>query len=483
MAAWIAPSEKAETGKQNTGLLRTIMDQTLAVGRSLPPFALIPATAAFAVVIALVAWKAPTRATRFVVFAVWLRYILSAFHTFTFAASPLGLSWNALGSLAICAVGLLIIRSRKIFDVGLSPFYVMLAALLASAAVNDNMAGTADTIVKFIYLAVVVLATVDAIEDMGADSFFKFMLWPFIVPFGLQAISVMLGAAKATESDGSASYIGGFNHEAAFSVALATGLLVVCLGRRFGAAMKLLLLLLCGAGIVLANYRTAILAMSPLVVATLMHGVVRRFVPQQRPFIAGAMGVVGALIILIGAIAGAERFADIGTAYEQRTELIKPQDQFTSEDRRLLSGRPFIWSGYLLGYADAKPIQHAFGLGVNSWQGTFSTYAHNTLISALYEIGAFGVFATLFLWTWMIVLAARVTDGSRLLLLAAHASFFILNMATMPLWMIEGVIFYGVLCGATVASFTASERRRKAERRRQEEAEARSHFGAAITAS
>lgn len=436
------------------------MDQIVAVGRSLPPFALIPATAAFTVMILLVMWRTPTPAARFIVFAVWLRYILSAYHTFTFAASPLSLSWNALGSLAICGVGLLVVRSRRILDVGFVPFYLVLLAFLASGAVNHDIGGAVDTIVKFVYLAVIMLATTDAIEDIGTEAFFKLMLWPFAVPFGLQAVSVVLGAAKATETDGSASYIGGFNHEAAFSVALATGLLVVCLGRRLGGSLKVALLLLCGVGIALANYRTAILAMGPLLLATLMHGVVRRFLPAQRALVSGGMVIAGVALLLVAATASGDRFADIGVAFEQRADLIKPQVHFTSEDRRLLSGRPYIWSGYLLGYAEARPMQHAFGLGPNSWEGVFATYAHNTLISALYEIGAFGVFAMLFLWTWMLVLAARVTDGSRVLLLGAHASFFVLNMATMPMWMIEGIIFYGLLCGATVASYKASQRRR-----------------------
>ncbi len=34
-------------------------------------------------------------------------------------------------------------------------------------------------------------------------------------------------------------------------------------------------------------------------------------------------------------------------------------------------------------------------------------------------------------------------------LLAAHASFLLLNMATMPHWTIEGNILYGIICGYT----------------------------------
>jgi len=34
--------------------------------------------------------------------------------------------------------------------------------------------------------------------------------------------------------------------------------------------------------------------------------------------------------------------------------------------------------------------------------------------------------------------------------MAAHFSFFILNMATMPMWMIEGMIFYALIVGLSV---------------------------------
>jgi hypothetical protein len=47
-----------------------------------------------------------------------------------------------------------------------------------------------------------------------------------------------------------------------------------------------------------------------------------------------------------------------------------------------------------------------------------------------------------------------------LLLLAAHASFFVLNMATMPFWQVEGLALYGLLCGYTVYSARAAIRPR-----------------------
>jgi hypothetical protein len=46
------------------------------------------------------------------------------------------------------------------------------------------------------------------------------------------------------------------------------------------------------------------------------------------------------------------------------------------------------------------------------------------------------------------------------MLIAAHLSFFFLNMATMPLWQIEGLILYGLLWGFTMDRVAQAKRHR-----------------------
>jgi len=434
------------------------MDDLIAGGRSLSVYILLPATAVFAVMLVLVLSRTSSRVTQFVVFAIWFRWIMSAFHDYTYKPSPIGLSYNALASVGVIGLGLLVIKSRKILDVGVVPFYFLIGVVVLSGAYNHLIPGMVDMAVKYAYLAVMVLAVVDAINEVGTERFTKLAIWPYAIPFGLQALSVVLHSAKASERDGSISYIGGYEHEAAFSMILASGLVLVCLGRRLGAVMKTVLIGACVAGIILANYRTAILAMAPMVGVTMVTGITRRFIPSQRALVTGAMAICAAAVLGAGFVAMADRFSDLNAALSQGTGLIKPQEDFDTTDRRLLSARPYIWSGYIFGYANSKPVQHLLGLGPNAWSGVFKVYAHNTLISCIYELGALGVAAMLFLWGWMAWLAARVTDGSRSLLLGGHASFFVLNMATMPLWNVEGLILYALLCGFTVAAYQARGR-------------------------
>lgn len=428
------------------------MGDVVSSSPPLPAYAMLPATGVFIVLILLLVRRASSRSAGFVYVAVWLRFILAAFNRITFAESPLGLSWNALFSLAVIAAGLAIIRRRDIPGPALIPIGIAIAAAAISGAVNHDVPGAIEMIVKYVYFAVIAIAVIGAIEDLGSDRFLARLLWPFVVPVGLQAISLVLGVAKINDQDGTPSYIGGFYHEAAFSVALSAGLFIACMQRQTRAPVKVLLIVGFVASIALANYRTAILAMTPLVGATLFLAGVRSFVPQQRPLIAGAM----LLVLICGGVASADlardRFADIGTIAERGTGIIKPPESFTEDDRAVMSGRALIWSEYLYGFAAGSPKHELFGFGPDSGETAFGIYAHNTLISALYELGVFGFASILLLWLWILVLAFRSEREARFKLVAAHLGFIILNMATMPMWMVEGMMFYGLLCGYTIHS-------------------------------
>ena len=51
----------------------------------------------------------------------------------------------------------------------------------------------------------------------------------------------------------------------------------------------------------------------------------------------------------------------------------------------------------------------------------------------------------------MLARAFRIPDWAlRGQLVCVHIGFILLNMATMPFWQVEGIIFYGLLCGYTV---------------------------------
>ncbi|HEU0066384.1 MAG TPA: hypothetical protein VFQ57_03995 [Sphingomonas sp.] len=429
------------------------MDELANAGRSLPAYALWPILLLSGLLVFALCRRTPSVAGRFIMVAINLRFALSGAHGLTFKHSPLGLSYNALATIAITGVGLLLIRRRRLFGAGLAPFYFYLGLLVTSGILSGEGPNTANAFVKYAYLIVLMFAVEDAIGDIGFDRFLKLLLPVFALPFVMQAASVVLGVVKAGENDGSASYIGGFNHEAAFSVTLSGGLLIVCLQRRIGLGAKVGMIAVCVVALFLANYRTVILAMMPLVGVAVLMDAPRHFVARQRAFVAGIMALLVVTVGVGGGIAGEERFADIGVAVTRGTDIIKRPELFSVEERRVMSGRPLIWSGYLYGWLDGTPKQKMLGHGPGSSSKHFVLYAHNTLVSALFEMGVLGVIATILLWLWMLGLAVLSKSGPKAEIIVAHVCFFILNMATMPMWMMEGMIFYGVLCGVTLHFF------------------------------
>src|SRR3546814_20772924 len=92
-------------------------------------------------------------------------------------------------------------------------------------------------------------------------------------------LSVATGLVKASELDGSRSYIGGYNHEAPFSVALVTFFIVASFATGLRRWVKFELLALICTGIALANYRTSLNTLIPFAAFYATH----RNTPQFRP--------------------------------------------------------------------------------------------------------------------------------------------------------------------------------------------------------
>lgn len=420
------------------------------IASSLPAGVLYVTTAALTGVLAWVLWRTRCSIANFILFAIWARYIMSSFHEITFAASPIGLSWNALGSSFIFCLGLLMIDKRALRLRFFLPVYVVVAVILISGLVNGEYAGTVNAIIKYGYFLVVAIGTSEALHRYGEHRFLRALLWAFAPLIVFQIISLVLGVSKATESDGSASFIGGYNHEASFSIALATFFVVVAFANGMNVLAKGALLTALFVGLLLANYRTVMLAIVPIVATQFALGTTQMFSRRQQAAVGIFMFVVCFFFVVVASAFLQERFQDIYVALASGGDIIKPPSEFTQTDLRLMSGRAYIWSQYLYGYAAGTDLQKLIGFGANAWVDDFRSYAHNTLVSQLYEYGIVGVAALLYLWTSMLLAVLRLERGPRAKLIAAHLSFIVIGFATMPLWMIEGYIFYAVICGYTL---------------------------------
>ncbi|WP_395397212.1 O-antigen ligase family protein [Novosphingobium sp. BL-8A] len=416
---------------------------------SLPAFVVFPVLMAYLALMVVVSMRA-SASTGFLVIAFAVRLAMSAQPRFSFSSSPAGLSWNALASVLVVLVGILLLRRSRAVPLVLIPLTPLTLVVCASLLLNKDVSGAIESFVKYAYLAMIVLTAYDAFVADGPGKVLSRLLFTFTLPLVLQAASLALHIAKATESDGSTSYIGGYNHEASFSIILLTGLLAGLLHPTLKARYKLAVAAVCVGGILAANYRTAIIAAAPLLLGLLLGAIMAVVPPRQR----GMAGILGFLLMLsavpiVPHLAG-DRFDTIIALTSEPEVLTKTPDEFRKLDRAIMSGRLFLWSEYIDAWRHGSKRQHVLGYGANSWEGRYRYYAHNTLISTLYELGTLGVAAMLLLWLWMFALALSTSGSTRIMLVLAHLGFFVLNMATMPLWMIEGLLFYGLLCGFTV---------------------------------
>jgi hypothetical protein len=67
----------------------------------------------------------------------------------------------------------------------------------------------------------------------------------------------------------------------------------------------------------------------------------------------------------------------------------------------------------------------------------------------LYELGLFGIAAFLWILLSNFLRAVHTSSDDMPVLIACHIGFFVLNLATMPFWTLEGAILYALLLSQT----------------------------------
>lgn len=423
---------------------------------SMPAWFTFPMLGLLGLQIAYIALRTPNRAARYLIVVFWIRFAMDALHAFTFRDVALGLSWIAISSVASVLVGLLIMDRRRFFHSAFLPVAAICVLMVISATLNDGLPTAIEPILRMTFFAVLTAATWQALDQSGPRILAR-LGWTFALPLIFQAGSVILDVVKSGESDGSASYIGGFNHEQHFSLILIACFYVIVYARFARPMWKMPLGFATIAGLYLANYRTAMIGVIPLMLASIAVAVPAAFPDRQRASVRTIVLTLGVALFLAAAAAEADRFGDLATISENPSEVIRPPQEFTADDKRLLSGRAYLWSSYIYAYRGGSAVQHVIGFGPDAWTNYFGLYAHNTLISYLYELGWIGVFAILALWLWMLVLAFRTRREVRAMLVTGHVSFILLNMATMPHWQIEGNMLYAILCGYTLFAARQSQ--------------------------
>jgi hypothetical protein len=415
---------------------------------SLPvPVSLAVCGAALLVVL-LQVWRFRDAVVGFLFLSIWMRYSIAAFHQFTYSPLGLGLSIAAITSVLVVAVGLGLVGLRLLALRKLLPVYAIMLVIIISAAANNQWIGAVNELVKWLYLIVLTLAGLIALSRHGVDRIFRALTAVFVGPIVSQWISMAMGL-RLTNEDGSNSFVGGYQSQQMFSIILLTFLFVTCFARQRAIASTLSRLAIAAIGLALANYRTSVLAAVLPSATLLISSFMARVVQKQRVVVFAMVGALTVFVLVGIADLAQDRFADLGTAVSKGAELIQPPQYFTTDDKRLFSGRAYLWSQYIDAYLRGNIIEKVIGFGPEAWVGRFPLYAHNSFVSDLYELGFFGTAAFIWFLCANLRTALQVSEQRRLLLVACHAGFIVLNLATMPMWAIEGEILYALLLAQT----------------------------------
>ena len=389
----------------------------------------------------------------FAICAIWLRFFLSAFHTITYPSLVAGFSINALGSIGVAGLGLLLIPTAVFTLRKLFPYYLFFAAIAASGIVNFEIPGTINVLVKWCYFLVLSGALFLSIRMQGHAETFKKLAVAFVMPVTLQVFSLLLGEVKATEADGSASYIGGYNHEAAFSMIIASFVFVIGLTERGSIRFRSLLFTSAVILLMLVNYRTSMLAVLPIVAVFYYNLVEQRIQPSQKVPVMTIVVMFIAVAFMGLSLKMSERFADVGTLISNLDLVLKAPIYFSEMEKDIMSARVYIWSQYINAFIHADLLNQLLGFGPGSWSSAFNLYAHNTFVSYLYEYGLLGLLMFLFLCVSTVLQTLSMADSAlRKLMLLSFLGFLAMNMATMPLWNIEGLIFFSLIGAQVFAS-------------------------------
>ena len=392
--------------------------------------------------------------TTFVIVAVWARYVLAAFDEYTYSSLVAGLSINALSSIAVAGAGLALVPPRLYLRLlyYLVPLALLLIVIIVSGLLNTEYGGIIKDTMKWLYFAALLLLLYRAFVLFDADIVLRGLFIASLTPLVLQLMSIVLGQGSFDPTVGKTVYIGGYGGSAGFSLSLFTTLSIGALINWRYSFVSLAIAVICVGGVYLAHYRTTILAALPLT-AVVASFLLLRWTPR----IFRSLTLVYVLLIGAGVAALAvqfmpPKFLDIVVVLRSATELIKPPELFTPADRELFTGRIYIWAQYLAPWSAASPLVHVFGFGPEAWEGVQDKYAHNTFVSYIYELGLVGLLILCIFLFVQLMTAAMVRPVSLAWrLTAAQLGFLVANLATMPLWLVEGLILFAVLCALSWA--------------------------------
>ena len=313
-------------------------------------------------------------------------------------------------------------------------------------------------VIKWVLMINVIYLIYISSNTDGLNVTIKALVLAYIYPVILLILSIAFGEVKASEADGSRSYIGGFSHEASFSVVIYTTtalLLMYASIVNYSLARRMTLFVVMIFALLLVNYRTTFLAGTASFLVYFLYMWLRSGQKIQAISFLLVIIFFGALPFMSVGLSGtwSDRFSEIPLFFEQLDELLVPYDYYYDEDGKFFSGRLMIWNQYLVTWYEAGLKEYLIGFGPGGWKDIFSLYAHNTFVSILFELGIVGFIISVLVFASSLYSISRCSNSAlNAVLLPFFVGFFVLNLATMPLWQIEGMLLLGIMLSLSMVS-------------------------------
>lgn len=343
-------------------------------------------------------------------------------------------------------------RSYKVY-IQRKLLLAIIALMILSGLINGNLSLGIPEIIKWSLLYVLLLVLSKALIYDGLFNVIKSVRLLMMLPILLLLASFLIGEVKATENDGSASFVGGYYHEAVFSIVVFTALIVNAFYYRLIESNNILKQLVIPTVLVLllflVNYRTTMISAVIFFAFYLMY-LFSINKTRLSKFVVPAILFAVLSVSLVSEFNQVDnensRFRDIGLVINKVQYLSDYPEYYSFEEKRYFSGRVYAWNRYLYEYADHGLLENVIGLGMNSWKDYFNKYAHNTFVSAIFEIGIIGLLLLLlFFFKELLTTLTYISKPDQYLVFGALISFILLNIGTMPLWQIEGILLLVII--------------------------------------
>lgn len=400
-------------------------------------------------------------AMQFLFFLLFVRMLLAAFHSITF--SPVVGTLSLISVSSILSVGLCFLvlplvkpanKSLYVLPRAFVFIYAFIALMFFSTALNGELKAGLPSLLKWVYLLQLIMLFGYVLELDGLKKTVQTLLIIYAFPALMLLFSIFLGVSKRSELDGSTSFVGGFFHEAVYSTLILTAAFYALVYACVYANRRNLSVVVIGVigffAFSMINYRTTMIAFLVMMMA-LCFGLIKQAKPLPRSFftILILLGALGLSVIDVSNLdlgEARERFADLPSVVSNAAELMTYPENYSRDERRLFSGRLYIWSDYVSQANEGNVPQILVGRGMESWKDYFEKYAHSTFVSFYFELGLIGLLTFLVILTVLYRRLSRmVSVDLRTVSIAFFVAFIVLNMGTMPMWSIEGLYAFAFL--------------------------------------